>query len=673
MNGRREDGMPRPPASSQTPIRCFEFPHMDSSAPPKVPKDTANTLKRHQACHQCRKRKMKCDAKKPCSGCIRSHTHALLHTPPGVEPPAAPECTYDRIAQLIYTSGDNVERFTTLETRIVELENLLRARDPDAQITRAVPFSTNNDQSDAPAPPVLALQSNTSADLSGDFGLTNVPESRETTSVDFSRPTASFWDIVGARRDSRSPSSSYDPRNGGPSMRNTTQPSASWPLNLPSYEMTTRLCESFFAYFMHAEYLLHGPSFIASLSYPPSHPEFPPAALLHIICAIADTYKTNTGSSVMQPHFSDEQACFAKRLIDESASISQDFVQQFRVNILLSWYYWYKAGWAEAYTRMATTLRFAVALRLNLAPPFYHLADSSTPDPIVPLAMTPYEEELKRNAFWIAYSFERQFVCDNEWAVSLDDLDILQYLPLADQSKSRGIPDMRNRQLSQAEDVLLAHPPNQIDPFILSIKSSMLLSRVKIFNTRIRAKYALQSGGFSFDPRKTPDFMALSSLVLAFTDSLPAPLNSIVVNGELDRLMTTTLMMPPVALILLHEAYAAIGKDECGSSYIILNASRSIIRMSHTITAVSRKCPRLGLFPIFSWYTAGRTLVRFLHAARKDGFAEREVVLMGEISFLYALLQRLANHTPLARSSPLLSLVSHLATELTDDTCLFFS
>lgn len=37
---------------------------------------------------------------------------------------------------------------------------------------------------------------------------------------------------------------------------------------------------------------------------------------------------------------------------------------------------------------------------------------------------------MRRNAFWLAYAVERQHGCGNGWALSLDDQDISQLLPL---------------------------------------------------------------------------------------------------------------------------------------------------------------------------------------------------------------------------------------------------
>ncbi|CAE6527017.1 unnamed protein product [Rhizoctonia solani] len=57
---------------------------------------SSGPLRRNQACHQCRARKLKCDAGRPCSTCKRSHAKAVASlTSSGQAVLADPCCTYD--------------------------------------------------------------------------------------------------------------------------------------------------------------------------------------------------------------------------------------------------------------------------------------------------------------------------------------------------------------------------------------------------------------------------------------------------------------------------------------------------------------------------------------------------------------------------------------------------
>lgn len=50
---------------------------------------------------------------------------------------------------------------------------------------------------------------------------------------------------------------------------------------------------------------------------------------------------------------------------------------------------------------------------------------------IIPTPVTFMEDETRRNAFWLAYAIDRQYGAGNGWAMSLDDNDIAQLLPLS--------------------------------------------------------------------------------------------------------------------------------------------------------------------------------------------------------------------------------------------------
>jgi hypothetical protein len=128
------------------------------------------------------------------------------------------------------------------------------------------------------------------------------------------------------------------------------------------------------------------------------------------------------------------------------------------------------------------------------------------PASIIMPAHTVVEDEMRRNVFWLAYANERLHGSANGWAMSLDDQDISQLLPVRGDHFEQGVlvtpPD---RQWAHTRDLLLLHPDNQTDSFVLYIKAVMLIcmclyisfaytdgsisARVKTFNLRFRAKH----------------------------------------------------------------------------------------------------------------------------------------------------------------------------------------
>ena len=65
-----------------------------------------------------------------------------------------------------------------------------------------------------------------------------------------------------------------------------------------------------------------------------------------------------------------------------------------------------------------------------MCPPFHSITKSERPPSILPPARTVIEDETRRNSFWLAYASERQHGCGNGWALSLDNQDVSQLLPV---------------------------------------------------------------------------------------------------------------------------------------------------------------------------------------------------------------------------------------------------
>jgi Fungal specific transcription factor domain len=84
-------------------------------------------------------------------------------------------------------------------------------------------------------------------------------------------------------------------------------------------------------------------------------------------------------------------------------------------------------------------MRLTVPLGLNMCPPFHSITKSERPASILPSARTVVEDETRRNAFWLAYATERQHGIGNGWALSLDDQDISQLLPVRGDQFEQGV------------------------------------------------------------------------------------------------------------------------------------------------------------------------------------------------------------------------------------------
>jgi hypothetical protein len=75
-------------------------------------------------------------------------------------------------------------------------------------------------------------------------------------------------------------------------------------------------------------------------------------------------------------------------------------------------------------------MRLTVPMGLNMCPPFHSISKTEKPPSILLPAKSVVEDEMRRNAFWLAFATERLHGLGNGWALSLDDQDVSQLLPV---------------------------------------------------------------------------------------------------------------------------------------------------------------------------------------------------------------------------------------------------
>ncbi|KAJ7110114.1 hypothetical protein C8R44DRAFT_801404 [Mycena epipterygia] len=614
--------------------------------------DGPQTLKRNQACHQCRRRKLKCDAKRPaCSTCIRSHAHAVTHAPPGTQAqlPLAPECTFDDVVDVPIVTDVSKNRYEKLESRIHELEALLLEKDMQSstsassfqhQQTQFLGNEMDNILVNALTPPLLD---------------------------EFISPT-----LVASTAGS-SPSSSPGLEIVWPN----------YPPGLPNPDLLRHLVEAFFVFHPHANRVLHFPSFMASLTLSPTHPKFPVPPVLHAICALGSLYTAAVSSPPLpnfeqvdadeifsQRHriretrpdsFAEQQAKYARDTADHHESIGDRLFEVLQGRTILTWYYWSHSKWLEIFSSSSHCLRISVPLGLNVCPPFHSITHSVRPSSIIHPARTVVEDETRRNVFWLAYCTERLHGCSNGWSLCLDDQDVSQLLPVrGDQYEQGVLVTPPNRQWAHTRDLLLLHPEKQTDSFVLYVKAVMMISKVKTFNFRFRAKHFFGDASVMsphtdrinplepVDPRGSPAFMELDNITSAFRASFPSHLRNPIVLNVVDQHLYAACLMPHVATILLHDPHADVRKSGCVSALKILTAARSVLDLAYDVCNTSFDVTLLDPFCSFCWFIAGRVLVRFLQAAMDANTADQISTLRAELDFLKSAISKIGQRIPLA-------------------------
>ncbi|KAF8912757.1 hypothetical protein CPB84DRAFT_1670239 [Gymnopilus junonius] len=641
--------MPRAP--QQPSNRTSSNPLMTLSSHP-------NVLKRNQA-----SRAISVDAKRPCSTCLRSHAHAVSHAPPGVTMPPQPECTFDDVAEVnTHVPEGPKNRYERLENRINELEMLLRQKENAAN-------NSNNSS--------LYYSENRSSSHPIDSPSSHYPQHNDS---DGTSSTSHF---------SHSPPqhASTTPLSVGDTTISSVGSDImwpNWPPGLPGPELLRHLVEVFFMFHPHANRLFHAPTFMNSLSLPPSHHKFPSAPVLHAICAIGSLYTAAVTSPPLPNYdevspdeiflekyrikqnrpdsFAEQQAKLAKETAERLNALGEDLFQVLQANIILTWFYWSHGRWVDIFLSSAHSMRLAVPLGLNMCPPFHSITKSERPPSILPPARTVIEDETRRNSFWLAYATERQHGCGNGWALSLDNQDVSQLLPLrGDQFLQGTLVQPIDRQWAQSRDLLLVHPENQTDSFILYIKGTILISQVKAFNLRFRSKHFAGdpsvatvysddplSSDEPVDPRGSAAFIELDHIVSSFRASFPSHLRNPINDNVVDNHLYTTCLIPHVATVVLHDPHAEVRQSGCISALKILTAARAILDLIYSVWSTSYDITLLDSFCSFCWFVAGRVLVRFLQAALDANSIDQVSTLRAEIDFVHSAIAKVGQRIPLA-------------------------
>uniref|UniRef100_A0A0W0EXY3 Xylanolytic transcriptional activator regulatory domain-containing protein n=1 Tax=Moniliophthora roreri TaxID=221103 RepID=A0A0W0EXY3_MONRR len=597
-----------------------------------------------------------------------------------------PECTYDDVAD---ASAPKIEgprsKYERLENRICELEEQLRHKERE---------SSQGLQSRSSGSPY-----DSSIHLPQEGSPNDYPPNYHQINFE-----ATGQDI-------------YDP---------------SWPRRLPNHDHLKHLLTAFLQHHPHATRLIHVPSFMASLSFHPTHPRFPAVSLLHAVCAMGSLYtrwpdqRRDVTQTLYPPRdiFAEVHASYAKEASEVLENSGENLFEVLRTNIILSWFYWAQSKSVEVFMMSSRTLRLAILLGLNLSPPAppqhptrrqdlwscsiyfkglqnheldlgvhathpsdtkgrgqpseqrpnHHNPQASpngvpTKPPLlghirsessmISEAENVLEEEIRRNAFWLAYATEREQGCGNGWALSLDDNDVGQATPLGVCPMSQGMIEARDRQWAHDADLLIRHPPNETDSFTIYIKGTILISMVKTFNLRFRSRYLHRRHNHDFTEPVDPGlptldrsdinrFMQIDHLIASFLPSFPNHLRNPIKATTVDNHLYTASLMPHVATIILHDPHAEIRNVACVSAMRILSAARSILDLVHDICSTSYDVTLLDYFCSFCWFVAGRVLVRFLQAAVDAGDNHYIAELRAEVDFLYLAIARVGQQVPLA-------------------------
>ncbi|KAF8609102.1 hypothetical protein BDV93DRAFT_550650 [Ceratobasidium sp. AG-I] len=608
-------------------------------------------LRRNQACQQCRRRKLKCDAGRPhCGTCVRQW-NALIAVPPpvGFSHPPAPTCSYDPVEGVPVAPEsieDPVERIRAIEAQIEDLQNKLQSARREAK-------QNGHDVGKSPPPAVVvspemarSTRGTTSgSDKSKDRSPTISPQpfasspvpSRPSTSpsvpvlserkhaTPYARPRAatrsntltSGSGTVTARRpptSSRSLPADYSPQ--------MTRAENDWDPNLPGSTIMAHLIDLFFQNEPCSARILHRSSFVASLSLPTTHPDFPPTMLLHAICCASSRWASHDAPS-RQEKFSEFHATKTRTLLDTAIRGGSTDLPTFQASIILQY-------WAYAEGRN---------LDIKINPrPFLEPVPSNT------------HMEEKRRAWWSFVMFDR-YVSLGAWKHTISEAEIMTLeLPICAVDFECEALVSPNPQKAHDPSFFLAHQIGYTDPYILLIKATLLFGKVTDYNLVADNRQSRRSA----DPRDTAVFRALDQLVAVdFLQSLPVEFKSCLGVGEnpdgsmVDADLYLVHVLPYAATISLHNAHIDYSNPRCPSAVRCIQAARSIIRNYYLLAGTLFDLKRLHPFVTVCWYLAAVVLVQLCKRHITTGDRAGEATVWGEIETLKLAMLEFGNISPI--------------------------
>lgn len=616
---------------------------------PKPTTSSGPALRRNQACQQCRRRKLKCDAGRPhCGTCVRQW-NALIAVPPpvGFSHPPAPTCSYDPVEGVPVAPDsidDPLERIRIIEAQIEDLQTKLQSARREArqnghdvkspsplhlspEMARSTRGTTSGSDKSKDRSPTISPQpylypSSPASSRPSTSPSVSVPERKHATP--YTRPRAATRSNTATggsghpavRRPptaSRSLPSDYSPQ---------AQSDKDWDPNLPGPTIVGHLVDLFFQNEPCSSRILHRSSFVASLSLPTTHHDFPPLVLLHAICCAASRWASHDAPS-RQEKFSEFHATKTRALLDAALRSGATDLATFQASIILQY-------WAYAEGRN-------LDIKFN-ARPFLDPTPSNT------------QMEEKRRTWWSLVMFDR-FVSLGAWKPSVPEADLMTIeLPICTVDFECESLVSPNPQKAHDPSFFLSHPIGYTDSHIILIKATLLFGKVTEYNQTVDNRQSRRSA----DPRDTAVFRALDRLVAVdFLQSLPDEFKSCLgvgtnANGPVvDADLYLAHVLPYAATISLHNAHIDYSNPGCPSAVRCIQAARSIIRNYFLLTGTLFDIKRLHPFVTVCWYLAAVVLVQLCKRHITTGDRAGEATVWGEIETLKLAMLEFGNISPI--------------------------
>ncbi|KAL5365651.1 fungal-specific transcription factor domain-containing protein [Aspergillus floccosus] len=568
------------PTDATRPTASSSAGHVDADSSAYVPR-----MKRI-ACVVCRRRKLRCDGKRPsCGTCSR-----LGH-----------ECAYDEVRK---KSGPKRGYVKQLEARLAQVETLLKTQEqpqPQPPQGNSFPIAIPNDSTNIPDLPSLPNGIDEPPSPSagpagqvpgGSIFLPPVVDHAETFG----------WDMISLGLE---------------------EP-------LPTREVIDELNQIYFEKIHPSQPILHRPRHMASMSLAPNIR--PPVCLQYI---------TWSHAASVSEKYSNLHGLFYQRArkyaeLDEMKGLGEGIVSLAHCQtwLLISSYEFRMMCFPRAWLSGGKASRLALMLGLNRVDGAVTEVKQSLPPP-----RDWTEKEERRRVFWMAFCVDRYASVGTGWPVLFDERDIATNLPASEEAFVQNQPQRTVR----FEDIIVGEGLSSLSAFGGVVIMAVLFGRnlAHLHRPEPHENDSDLNGGYWQRHRSYDNVLLHFALAMPSHLRLPA--------GILDPNVIFCNMAIHTSTICLHQAAIFKAEKNQMPAQIIIESKRRCIVAADQISNIMKMISHQDLttmnpFMSFCVYIAARVFVQYLKSRPEDTAAR------SSLQFVFSALDALKNKNPLTES-----------------------
>ncbi|CAI7573504.1 unnamed protein product [Penicillium viridicatum] len=550
------------------------------------------------ACVVCRRRKLRCDGRRPsCGTCSR-----LGH-----------ECSYDEVRK---KSGPKRGYVKQLEARLAQVETLLKGQDPEPTRRTSPPQPLENafaapiaDESilDLPDLSDLGGLGGIGANMDNSYSTSTVPSAGQSNQMLFPPPPTTQgggnpqWDLISLGLE---------------------EP-------LPSQDVIDELDALFFEKIYPMMPIIHRPRYYAALNLAPNMR--PPICLRYIMwcnaASVSDKY------FFLHNHFYQRARKYAE--VDEMKGFGENIVSLAHCQtwIFIGTYEFRMIYFPRAWLSVGKAARLALMLGLNrLDGVGLDVKQSILP----PKDWTEREE--RRRVFWGAFATDRYSSVGTGWPLLIDENDIMTNLPASEEAFTKSKPQ-RTLHLND----IATGAVSTLAPFACVMVLASLFGRNLIHIHRPQPQDNDHDLNGEFWKRHRSHDNILLHISLSLPDHLRLP------SGMSDVNVIFANMSIHTSTICLHQAAIFKAEKNKMPNQITTESKRRCLVAANQISSTMKMISHVDLtslnpFMSFCLYIAARVFVQYLKSRPEDSSVH------SSLQFLVSALNAMKNKNPLTES-----------------------